>query len=124
MTTNNPCAPAVPAINTAIRRALKSDAAAAPQSVRSGPKPGSRAMTPERRAEARRIAAEEAGGILRGGGLLRPRHLAALLGVSHSTLWAMVRDGRLPPPSHLGERCTVWRAGDIRALLAGLEVQP
>lgn len=118
MTPNNPAAPApaAPDLNAASRRSLKPGTARPPRA-------GSRALTPERRAKARQIAAEEAGGILRGGGLLRPRHLAALLGLSPSTLWAMVRDGRLPAPARFGTRCTVWPAASVRDVLAALEPQ-
>ncbi|WP_299809720.1 AlpA family transcriptional regulator [uncultured Roseibium sp.] len=37
--------------------------------------------------------------------------------VSKSTWWAGVQDGRFPQPVKLGERITVWRVEDIRALL-------
>lgn len=37
--------------------------------------------------------------------------------VSRSTWWDMVRDGRAPSPVKLTERCTAWRAEDIRALI-------
>ncbi|WP_434053845.1 MAG: AlpA family phage regulatory protein [Roseibium sp.] len=37
--------------------------------------------------------------------------------VSKSTWWAGVKDGRFPKPLKLGERITVWRVEDIRALL-------
>lgn len=80
----------------------------------------SRSKNPTRRAEARRLAAEEAGAILRAGGMLRPRHLGALLSLSDSTLWQMVRDGRLPPPARLGSRCTVWPASAVRDVLERL----
>lgn len=122
---HNTAAPAAAKLGRAIRSALKSDPAS-PPSNRIATKTtrrtaaASRAQSPERRSEARRIAAEEAGGILRGGGLLRPRHMAALLGVSASTLWQMVRDDRLPAPAHLGARCTVWTAAAVREVLARL----
>jgi len=38
--------------------------------------------------------------------------------VSKSTWWAGVKDGRFPKPVKLGSRITVWRAEDIRALIA------
>jgi predicted DNA-binding transcriptional regulator AlpA len=37
--------------------------------------------------------------------------------VSKSTWWAGVRQGRFPKPVKLSERCTAWRAEDIRALI-------
>jgi prophage regulatory protein len=53
-------------------------------------------------------------------GLLRLKSIIAPDGpipVSKSTWWAGVKDGRFPKPVKLGERITVWRAEDIRALL-------
>lgn len=38
--------------------------------------------------------------------------------VSKSTWWAGVKSGRYPQPVKLGPRITVWRAQDIRALVA------
>lgn len=38
--------------------------------------------------------------------------------VGKSTWWAGVKDGRFPKPVKLGPRITVWRAEDIRALIA------
>ncbi len=38
--------------------------------------------------------------------------------VGRSTWWAGVKDGRFPKPVKLGPRITVWRAEDIRALIA------
>ncbi len=38
--------------------------------------------------------------------------------VGRSTWWAGVKDGRFPKPVKLGPRITVWRAEDIRALVA------
>jgi predicted DNA-binding transcriptional regulator AlpA len=40
-----------------------------------------------------------------------------LFPVSRSTWWQGVRDGRYPQPVKIGERCTAWRAEDIRALI-------
>lgn len=40
-----------------------------------------------------------------------------LIPISRSTWWAGVRAGRYPQPVKLGERCTAWRAEDIRALI-------
>ena len=40
-----------------------------------------------------------------------------LFPVGRSTWWAGVRSGRYPPPVKLGDRCTAWRAEDIRALI-------
>lgn len=38
--------------------------------------------------------------------------------VSKSTWWEGVKAGRYPQPVKLGPRITVWRAEDIRALIA------
>jgi prophage regulatory protein len=48
------------------------------------------------------------------------RELKQLLGLSHSTLWKMAKEGRLPKPVHVSERTTAWRMGDILAWQAGL----
>lgn len=53
-------------------------------------------------------------------GFLRLKSIIAPQGpipVSKSTWWAGVKDGRFPKPVKLGERITVWRAEDIRALM-------
>ncbi len=42
----------------------------------------------------------------------------AIIPVSRSTWWAGVKSGRYPQPVRsLGERITVWRVEDVRALL-------
>ena len=54
-------------------------------------------------------------------GFLRIRQILAPAGpipVSKSTWWAGVKDGRFPKPFKLGSRVTVWRAEDIRQLMA------
>ena len=54
-------------------------------------------------------------------GFLRLRSILAPTGpipVSKSTWWAGVKDGRFPKPTKLGSRITVWRAEDIRDLIA------
>lgn len=44
--------------------------------------------------------------------------IAAIIPVSKSTWWQGVKDGRYPQPVRsLGQRITVWRAEDIRALI-------
>jgi predicted DNA-binding transcriptional regulator AlpA len=43
--------------------------------------------------------------------------LPALIPVCASTWWAGVRSGRFPKPVKLGDRVTVWRVEDIRALI-------
>jgi prophage regulatory protein len=43
--------------------------------------------------------------------------LPALIPVCASTWWAGVRSGRFPKPVKLGDRVTVWRVEDVRALI-------
>lgn len=50
-------------------------------------------------------------------GFLRLPEVLKLYPVSRSTWWAGVRGGRFPQPVKIGERCTAWRAEDIRALI-------
>jgi|TARA_R110000803_G_C11719163_1_gene287986 prophage regulatory protein len=54
-------------------------------------------------------------------GFLRLKDILAPRGpipISKSTWWAGVKDGRFPKPLKLGARVTVWRAEDIRDLIA------
>jgi predicted DNA-binding transcriptional regulator AlpA len=50
-------------------------------------------------------------------GFLRLPDVLRYYPVSRSTWWAGIRAGRYPQPVKLGERCTAWRAEDIRALI-------
>lgn len=50
-------------------------------------------------------------------GFVRLPAILRVFPVSRSTWWDMVRDGRAPVPVKLTERCTAWRAEDIRALI-------
>lgn len=50
-------------------------------------------------------------------GFLRLPEVLRLYPVSRSTWWAGVRAGRYPQRVKIGERCTAWRAEDIRALI-------
>ena len=52
-------------------------------------------------------------------GLLRLSQVLLFIPVSPSTWWAGCRDGRFPKPIRLSKRVTVWKAGDIRALIEG-----
>lgn len=56
--------------------------------------------------------------LLEAGGLLRLPQVLALVGVSKSTWWKLVRDGRAPQAVKIGDRCTAWRAADVSAWLA------
>jgi prophage regulatory protein len=40
---------------------------------------------------------------------------------SRSSLWAMVAEGRFPPPVKLSARVTAWRVEDVRAYIADPE---
>ncbi|WP_105381352.1 helix-turn-helix transcriptional regulator [Neorhizobium alkalisoli] len=44
------------------------------------------------------------------------------LPISRSGFWAGVKDGKFPKPRKISARVTVWRAEDIRALLAKIEL--
>lgn len=41
-----------------------------------------------------------------------------LYGVSSATIWRGVKNGTIPKPSKLSERCTAWNVGQVRAALA------
>lgn len=41
-----------------------------------------------------------------------------LYGVSSATIWLGVKNGTIPKPSKLSERCTAWNVGLVRAALA------
>lgn len=43
--------------------------------------------------------------------------IPALIPVARSTWWAGVKAGRFPKPVKIGQRCTAWRAEDIRQLI-------
>jgi len=45
---------------------------------------------------------------------LRVNQLADRLGVSRSTVWRWVNEGRLPQPFKLAERTTVWSANLVQ----------
>lgn len=43
--------------------------------------------------------------------------LPPIIPISKSSWWAGVKSGKYPKPVKLGERTTVWRVEDIRALV-------
>ncbi len=47
-------------------------------------------------------------------GFLRLPQVLALVPVSRTSWWDMVREGRAPASVKLGPRTTVWRAEDVR----------
>lgn len=57
-------------------------------------------------------------GYLRLHQILRPH---GPLPISKSGFWAGVKSGKYPPPRKISERITVWRAEDIRTLIAKIE---
>ena len=46
---------------------------------------------------------------------LRVQQIAESLGVSKSTIWRWVSEGRLPEPFKLAGRTTVWCAEDVQS---------
>lgn len=48
--------------------------------------------------------------------------IKALYGVSSATIWRNVKNGAIPKPSKLSERCTAWNVGLVRADLAAKAV--
>ena len=48
--------------------------------------------------------------------------IKALYGVSSATIWRGCRNGTIPKPSKLSERCTAWNVGLVRAALAAKAV--
>ena len=45
--------------------------------------------------------------------LLDSKEVANLLGVSHTTIWRMRCEGRLPAPIQVSSRLVKWRRSDI-----------
>lgn len=56
-------------------------------------------------------------------GRLRVCHLLALLGVSHSTLYAGIKTGRYPAPDGHDGKLPFWNTATIRALLVDVSAQ-
>ena len=48
--------------------------------------------------------------------------IARLYGVSKASIWRGVKNGNIPKPSKLSERCTAWNVGQVRAALAAKAV--
>lgn len=51
-------------------------------------------------------------------GFVRLPQILALIPISRSAWWAGVRQGKFPKAIKLAAKTTVWRAEDIRALIA------
>lgn len=54
-------------------------------------------------------------------GLMRIKQVLQFIPVSRSAWWAGCKAGKYPKPFKLSEKITVWRASDIRQLIAGGE---
>lgn len=54
------------------------------------------------------------------GGALRAKDAAQFLGISVSTFWRWVGEGRIPRGKRLSARCTVWLRADIERALTQL----
>ncbi len=50
-------------------------------------------------------------------GFLRLPQVLALIPISRSAWWTGIRAGKFPKGIKLGDKTTVWRAEDIRALI-------
>ena len=48
--------------------------------------------------------------------------IKALYGISGASVWRFCRNGKIPAPVKLSERCTAWNVGQIRANLAAKAV--
>lgn len=49
---------------------------------------------------------------------VQARIVAAVVGVSESTVWRMVKRGQLPAPKKVSDRATRWNVGELRHALA------
>jgi prophage regulatory protein len=57
-------------------------------------------------------------------GFLRLAQVLSVIPVGKTCWWEGVKTGRYPKPVKLSQRCTAWRAEDIRQLIASLSDQP
>lgn len=53
--------------------------------------------------------------------IIRPRQARRLLGIGNTTLYKLVKDGKLPPPIKITERASGWRKSVLDAFLAHRE---
>ena len=67
------------------------------------------------RKTATRTAGMPAQYLLEAGGLIRLPQVLALVGLSKSTWWKLVREQRAPAGVKLSDRCTAWRAAEVSA---------
>lgn len=54
-------------------------------------------------------------------GFLRLPQVLAIFPISRSAFWAGVKSGKYPKPVKLSERCTAWKAEDIRQLITNYQ---
>ncbi len=52
---------------------------------------------------------------------LRKRLILAATGMSDTTIWRLVRDGKFPPPTKLGPNSVSWRESDYEEWAADPE---
>jgi prophage regulatory protein len=57
-------------------------------------------------------------------GFLRLRQVLTVIPVGKTCWWEGVRSGRYPKGVKLSQRCTAWRAEDIRQLITKLSETP
>ena len=57
-------------------------------------------------------------------GFLRLPQVLSIIPLGKTSWWEGVRDGRFPKPVKLSERCTAWKAEDIRELIKSLSEHP
>lgn len=56
-------------------------------------------------------------------GFVRLAQVLRFIPVGKTCWWEGVKSGRFPQPVKLSERCTAWRAEDIRALIERISTQ-
>jgi prophage regulatory protein len=56
-------------------------------------------------------------------GFVRLPQVLMVIPIGRTSWWAGVKSGRFPKPVKLSERCTAWKAEDIRNLIKELSEQ-
>ena len=56
-------------------------------------------------------------------GFVRLKEVLTVIPIGKTSWWAGVKSGRFPKPVKLSERCTAWKAEDIRELIKRLAEQ-
>jgi len=57
-------------------------------------------------------------------GFVRLSQILMVIPLGKTSWWEGVKSGRFPKPVKLSERCTAWRAEEIRELINRLSEQP